>query len=37
MSNHVYKLVALVGSSTGSEDAAQNAITKAAEMLRNLH
>lgn len=37
MSEHVYKLVELVGSSTtGIEDAVQNAIAKAAESIRNL-
>ena len=37
MSEHVYKLVELVGSSTVSiEDAVQNAVTKAADSLRNL-
>jgi flavin-binding protein dodecin len=37
MSEHVYKLVELVGSSgTSIEDAVQNAIAKAADSLRNL-
>jgi flavin-binding protein dodecin len=37
MSEHVYKVVELVGSSKiGIEDAVQNAIGKAAESLRNL-
>jgi dodecin len=37
MSEHVYKLVELVGSSnTSIEDAVQNAVTKAAASLRNL-
>jgi len=37
MSEHVYKLVELVGSSTiGIEDAVQNAITKAAATVRNM-
>ena len=37
MSEHVYKLVELVGSSTtGIEDAVQNAITKAAATIRNM-
>ena len=37
MSKHVYKLVELVGSSTtGIEDAVQNAITKAAATIRNM-
>ena len=38
MSNHVYKLLELAGSSTTSiEDAIQNAITKAHESVRNIH
>ena len=38
MSNHVYKLLELAGSSTTSiEDAVQNAITKAHESVRNIH
>ncbi|HEX2249242.1 MAG TPA: dodecin [Gemmatimonadales bacterium] len=37
MSNHVYKTIELVGSSTtGMEDAVQRAIGKAAETVRNL-
>jgi flavin-binding protein dodecin len=37
MSEHVYKLVELVGSSTiGIEDAVQNAISKAGETIRNM-
>jgi flavin-binding protein dodecin len=37
MSDHIYKVVELVGSSTVSiEDAIQNAITKAAKSLRGL-
>jgi dodecin len=37
MSEHVYKTIELVGSSTrGMEDAVQRAITKAAETVRNL-
>jgi flavin-binding protein dodecin len=37
MSNHVYKTIELVGSSTrGVEDAVQKAIAKAAETVRNL-
>ena len=37
MSEHVYKTVELVGSSTrGMEDAVQRAIAKAAETVRNL-
>jgi len=37
MSEHVYKLVELVGSSSTSiEDAVQNAVTKASDSLRNL-
>lgn len=38
MTDHVYKLIELTGSSTTSvEDAAQKAIAKAAKTLRNLH
>lgn len=38
MSEHVYKLVELTGSSkVGVEDAVQNAITKAAATLHNIH
>ncbi|MFA5530828.1 MAG: dodecin [Thiohalomonadaceae bacterium] len=37
MGDHVYKLVELVGSSTTSSDeAVHNAITRAAETLRNM-
>jgi flavin-binding protein dodecin len=37
MSEHVYKTIELVGSSTrGMEDAVQRAIAKAAETVRNL-
>ena len=37
MSEHVYKLVELVGSSSvGIDDAIQNAITKAAATIRNM-
>ena len=37
MSEHVYKLVELVGSSSvGSDDAVQNAIAKAAATIRNM-
>lgn len=37
MSEHVYKTIELVGSSTrGAEDAIQKAIAKAAETVRNL-
>ena len=37
MSDHVYKTIELVGSSSrGMEDAVQKAITKAAETVRNL-
>jgi flavin-binding protein dodecin len=37
MSEHVYKLVELVGSSaTSIEDAVQNAVAKASDSLRNL-
>ncbi len=38
MSNHVYKLLELTGSSTtGIEDAVQGAIAKAAKTIRNIH
>ena len=38
MSNHVYKLLELAGSSTASiEDAVQNAIAKAHQSVRNIH
>ena len=38
MSDHVYKLLELTGSSTtGIEDAVQNAIGKAAKTMRNMH
>jgi flavin-binding protein dodecin len=38
MSNHVYKLLELTGSSTTSiEDAVQTAISKASESVRNIH
>jgi dodecin len=38
MSNHVYKLLELAGSSTTSIEAAvQNAIAKAHESVRNIH
>ena len=37
MSNHVYKLLELTGSSaTSSDDAVQSAIAKASETLRNI-
>jgi flavin-binding protein dodecin len=37
MSNHVYKTIELVGSSTrGMEDAVQKAVAKASETVRNL-
>jgi dodecin len=37
MSNHVYKVIELVGSSTkGTDDAIQNAIARAAKTLKNL-
>jgi len=37
MSNHIYKKIELVGTSTtGVEDAVNNAITKAAETIRNM-
>jgi flavin-binding protein dodecin len=38
MSDHVYKLLELAGSSTTSiEDAVQNAIAKAHQSVRNIH
>jgi flavin-binding protein dodecin len=38
MSNHVYKMLELTGSSTSSiEDAVQGAIAKANESVRNIH
>jgi flavin-binding protein dodecin len=38
MSNHVYKLLELTGSSTtGIEDAVQNAIAKAHQTVRKIH
>ncbi len=38
MSNHVYKLLELTGSSTSTiEDAVGNAIAKAAKTIRNMH
>jgi flavin-binding protein dodecin len=38
MTDHVYKLIELTGSSSTSiEDAVQNAIAKASKTLRNLH
>jgi flavin-binding protein dodecin len=37
MSDHIYKTIELVGSSTkGMEDAVQKAVAKAAETVRNL-
>ncbi|HEY6906091.1 MAG TPA: dodecin [Ignavibacteriaceae bacterium] len=37
MSNHVYKMIELTGSSEkGIEDAIQNAVTKAAQTVRNM-
>ena len=37
MSNHIYKLLELTGSSTiGTDDAVQRAIAKAAETIRNI-
>ena len=37
MSNHIYKTIELVGSSTvGADDAIRGAIAKAAETVRNL-
>ena len=38
MSDHVYKIIELTGSSTTSiEDAVANAIAKAAKTMRNMH
>jgi len=38
MSDHTYKLIELTGSSTESSDQAiQNAISKAAESVKNMH
>ena len=38
MSNHVYKLLELTGSSSkSSDDAVQNAIAKASKTMRNMH
>ena len=38
MSDHVYKLLELTGSSkTSIEDAVQNAIAKASKTIRNMH
>ncbi len=38
MSNHTYKMIELVGSSSTSiEDAVQNAIAKAGKTMRNIH
>lgn len=37
MSEHVYKIIELVGSSTkGTDDAIQNAISRASDTLKNL-
>ncbi len=37
MSEHVYKVIELVGSSTtGTDDAIQNAVTRAAQTIRNM-
>jgi len=37
MSDHIYKTIELVGSSTqGMEDAVQKAVSKAAETVRNI-
>lgn len=37
MSDHIYKKIELVGSSTtGIEDAVSNAVTRAAETIRNM-
>jgi flavin-binding protein dodecin len=38
MSEHVYKILELTGSSTKSiEDAVQNAVVKASKTMRNMH
>ena len=38
MTDHVYKSIELTGSSSSTvEDAVQNAITKAAKTMRNMH
>ena len=38
MTDHVYKLIELTGSSTTTiEDAVENAIAKAAKTMRNMH
>jgi len=38
MSDHTYKLIELTGSSTeGSDQAIQNAISKASESIKNMH
>jgi len=38
MSNHIYKILELTGSSpTGIEDAVSGAIAKASETIRNIH
>jgi len=38
MSNHTYKMIELVGtSSTSIEDAVQNAVAKAGKTMRNIH
>ncbi len=38
MSDHVYKILEIVGSSpTSSDDAIRNAIAKAGETMRNMH
>ncbi|MCM5678437.1 dodecin family protein [Schlegelella sp. S2-27] len=38
MTNHIYKLLELTGSSTvGTDDAVQRAIAKASETIRNIH
>lgn len=37
MSEHVYKVIELVGSSTtGTDDAIQNAVTRASQTIRNM-
>lgn len=38
MTNHVYKLIELTGSSEkSSDDAVQNAVAKASKTMRNIH
>jgi dodecin len=38
MSDHIYKIIELTGTSTtGSDDAVRNAIAKASKSVRNIH